>query len=160
MEGSEKQQQKRLVPTASAILDDGTIVEMVFRPDLRQTVFSIYGAGRWTLHDSIDIGTDTRFVPFSANNNLIKNEVVLLPSEPLIYGSEAQLVADIRTFIHRYVDFGESFENVATHYVLLTWLYDAFNELPYLRLRGDYGSGKTRALLTIGSLCYLSLIHI
>ena len=50
--------------------------------------------------------------------------------------------------------FGESFENVATHYVLLTWLYDAFNELPYLRLRGDYGSGKTRALLTIGSLCY------
>src|SRR5207248_9037457 len=28
------------------------------------------------------------------------------------------------------------------------------NELPYLRFRGDYGSGKTRALLTIGSLCY------
>src|SRR4029079_19563214 len=41
-----------------------------------------------------------------------------------------------------------------TYYVLLTWLYDAFNELPYLRLRGDYGSGKTRALLTLGSLCY------
>jgi hypothetical protein len=54
----------------------------------------------------------------------------------------------------RDVDFDASFENVATHYVLLTWLYDAFNELPYLRLRGDYGSGKTRALLTLGSLCY------
>ena len=26
--------------------------------------------------------------------------------------------------------------------------------MPYLRLRGDYGSGKTRALLTIGSICY------
>jgi hypothetical protein len=36
----------------------------------------------------------------------------------------------------------------------LTWLYDAFNDLPYLRLRGDFGTGKTRALLTIGSLCY------
>src|SRR5262249_59500096 len=36
----------------------------------------------------------------------------------------------------------------------LTLLYDAFNELPYLRLQGDYGSGKTRALLAIGSLCY------
>ena len=47
-----------------------------------------------------------------------------------------------------------SFEKVATYYVLLTWLYDAFNELPYLRLRGDYGSGKTRALLILGSLCY------
>ena len=52
------------------------------------------------------------------------------------------------------MDFDEAFENVATHHVLLSWLYDAFNELPYLRLRGDYGSGKTRALLTIGSLCY------
>ena len=62
---------------------------------------------------------------------------MLLPSEPRIYGSEAQLVADIRTFIHRYVDFSKSFENVATHYILLSWLYDAFNELPYLRLRGD-----------------------
>ena len=68
--------------------------------------------------------------------------------------SEAELVEEIRKFIHRYVDLSEMFENVATHYVLLTWLYDAFNELPYLRLRGDYGSGKTRALLTIGSLCY------
>ena len=142
------------MPTASGILDDGTIVEMVYRGDLRRTLFAMYSVGRWTLREAVDVGTDTRFVPFSPNNNLIKNEVVLLPSEPRMYGSEAELVTDIRTFIHRYVDFGESFENVATHYVLLTWLYDAFNELPYLHLRGDYGSGKTRALLTIGSLCY------
>lgn len=33
-------------------------------------------------------------------------------------------------------------------------MYDAFNDLPYLRLRGDFGTGKTRSLLTIGSLCY------
>ncbi|WP_445219363.1 hypothetical protein ACKWRH_03695 [Bradyrhizobium sp. Pa8] len=85
---------------------------------------------------------------------MIKNDVVLLPSEPSIYGSEGKLVADVQDFIHRHVDFSSSFEKVATYYVLLTWLYDAFNELPYLRLRGDYGSGKTRALLTIGSLCY------
>ena len=36
----------------------------------------------------------------------------------------------------------------------LTWVYDAFNEVPYLRLRGDYGTGKTRGLIAIGSLCY------
>src|SRR5262249_19220449 len=92
--------------------------------------------------------------PFSPNNNLIKNEVVLLPSEPQIYGSEERLVADVQQFIHRYVDLSPTFQRVATYYVLLTWLYDAFNELPYLRLHGDYVSGKTRALLAIGSLCY------
>jgi hypothetical protein len=154
VEARDHAKQKRIVPTASAVLDDGTIVEMVHRPDQRRTFFAAYSAGRWTLRDAIDLGPDARLVPFSAGNNLIKNEVVLLASEPALYGSEEQLVADIRAFIHRYVDFSESFENVATHYVLLSWLYDAFNELPYLRLRGDYGSGKTRALLTIGSLCY------
>jgi hypothetical protein len=148
------QDKKRVVPTASAVLDDGTIVEMTFRPESRRTCFVIYSAGRWTLQDAVDVDPDTKIVPFSPNNNLIRNEVVLLPDQPRIYKSEAALVGEIREFIHRYVDLTEMFENVATHYVLLSWLYDAFNELPYLRLRGDYGSGKTRALLTIGSLCY------
>ena len=142
------------MPTASAILDDGTIVEMVSRPEERRTLFAIYSAGRWTLKDGIDLDSEVRLAPYSPNNNLIKNEVVLLPFEPMIYGSEQKLVAEIQQFIHRYVDLGASFEKVATYYVLLTWLYDAFNELPYLRLRGDYGSGKTRALLTLGSICY------
>jgi hypothetical protein len=43
---------------------------------------------------------------------------------------------------------------IASYYVLFSWISDGFNELPYLRLRGDYGSGKTRFLLTVGSLCY------
>ncbi len=154
VDNNPEEKRKQIVPTASAILDDGAIVEMTFQPKLRRTFFAIFNAGRWTLQDGIDLGSDARLVPFSPNNNLIKNEVVLLPSEPRIYGSEERLVADIRDFIHRYVDFDPSFEQVATHYVLLTWLFDAFNELPYLRLRGDYGSGKTRALLTIGSICY------
>lgn len=154
MERDTDQEKKQVVPTASAILEDGTIVELAFHPTLRRTVLAVYSAGRWTLQDGIDVGSDMRLIPFSPNNNLIKNDVVMLPSEPSIYGSEDNLVADIQEFIHRHVDFTASFEKVATYYVLLTWLYDAFNELPYLRLRGDYGSGKTRALLTIGSLCY------
>ncbi len=142
------------MPTTSKVLEDGTIIEMVFRPEERRTLFAIYSAGRWTLQDGIDLGQDARLVPFSPHNNLVINEVVLLPSEPRIYGSEDELVSNIQQFIHRHVDLGPSFEKVATYYVLLSWLYDAFNDLPYLRLRGDYGSGKTRALLTIGSLCY------
>src|SRR5262249_24912622 len=145
---------KQIVPMASAILSDGTIVEMIFRPDQNRTFFAIYTAGRWTVQDRIEQASGTTFVPVSASNNLIKNEVVLLPSEPQIYGGEAKLVAAVHKFIHRYVDLSPTFQRVATYYVLLTWLYDAFNELPYLRLHGDYGSGKTRALLAIGSLCY------
>jgi hypothetical protein len=154
VENNTDEKNKQTIPTASAILEDGTIVEMAFQPKRRRTFFAIYSAGRWTLQDGVDLGPDARLAPFSPNNNLIKNEVVLLPSEPLIYGSEEKLVADIQQFIHRHIDLSPSFEKVATYYVLLTWLYDAFNELPYLRFRGDYGTGKTRALLILGSLCY------
>jgi hypothetical protein len=154
VENHTDEKKKQVVPTASAVLEDGSIVELVFQPERRRTFFAIYDAGRWTLQDGIDLDGDARLVPFSPGNNLIKNEVVLFPSEPSIYGSEEKLVSDIQQFIHRHVDLSATFEKVATYYVILTWLYDAFNDLPYLRFRGDYGTGKTRALLVLGSLCY------
>jgi len=110
--------------------------------------------GEWSLEGGFNVSPFHRLVPYSPNNNLIKNEVVLLPSEPEEYGSEEGLLADIQSFIHRYVDVSPLFEKIASYYVLFSWVYDSFNELPYLRLRGDPGSGKTRFLLTVGSVCY------
>jgi hypothetical protein len=95
-----------------------------------------------------------QLVPYSPHNNLIRHGVVLLPSEPEEYGTEEDLIREIQSFIHRYVDVSPLFEKIGSYYVLFSWIYDGFNELPYLRLRGDYGSGKTRFLLTVGSLCY------
>ena len=147
-------EKKPAVPTTSAILDDDVIVELAYDAGRHRTFFVVFSAGRWTLQDRVTTSSGVTLVPFSPDNNLIANEAVFLPSEPHIYGSEDKLLAEIQGFIHRYVDLSPTFEKIAAHYVLLTWLYDAFNELPYLRLRGDFGNGKTRALLTIGSLCY------
>ena len=157
MEHDEKQAGgggRTTVPTVSRCLPDGTLVELLYRPAERQTVLAVHNAGRWTTQPHLDLGGGVRLVPFSPDNNLIKNDVVLLPSEPRIYGSEEELLSDIQSFIHRYVDLSPAFEKLATYYVLLSWLYDAFNELPYLRLRGDFGTGKTRTLLILGSICY------
>lgn len=154
MESDAGEKKKQTVPTTSAVLDDGTMIELVYNPERRKTFLAVCNAGRWTLQDRVTTSGGITLVPFSPENNLIANEAVLLASEPCIYGSEDELVSEIQGFVHRYVDLSPTFEKVATHYVLLTWLHDAFNELPYLRLRGDFGSGKTRALLTIGSLCY------
>jgi hypothetical protein len=78
---------------------------------------------------------------------------VLLAEKPEEYGDVPKLIADIQAYIYRYLDVSENFRRIASYYILLTWVYDAFNELPYLRVRGDFGSGKSRALLIIGSLC-------
>jgi hypothetical protein len=70
------------------------------------------------------------------------------------YGSEEQLVDELRTYLHRYVDLSPIFETISVYYILLSWLYESFNELPYLRIRGDFGSGKTRFLLILGSVTF------
>jgi hypothetical protein len=154
IEEKNENQRKNGTPAVSRCCPDGTLVELLYRPIEQRTLFAVYNAGRWTLKDDVELPGKGRLVPFSPDNNLIKNDVVLLPSEPSSYGSEEELVWEVAEFIHRYADLSPTFEQVACYYVLLTWLYDAFNDLPYLRLRGDFGTGKTRALLTIGSLCY------
>ena len=141
-------------PTVSAVLSDGHLAELVFDPVEGRTRFAVWQNGAWKFEQVIHGVAGERLVPYSPHNNLIKKEVVLFPTEPCEYGTEEDLVADIRSFIHRYVDVSPRFERIASYYVLFSWLYDGFAELPYLRLRGDYGSGKTRFLLTVGSLCY------
>lgn len=139
---------------SSAVLDRGRHLEMIFDPSTQKTSFVEWHNGRWQIVPDFKPDSGRKLVPFSAGNNLIRHAVVLFPSKPEEYGSQAELLSEIQRFIHRYVDVSERFERIAAYYVLLTWVYDAFNELPYLRLRGDYGSGKTRFLLTVGSLCY------
>jgi len=140
-------------PTVSAVLQDGSLIEMLYRPEENRTLFCVSKDGEIRYEANLLVNGQ-RLAPYSAHNNLLTNEVVLFPSEPAEYGTEQELVEGIRTFIHRYVDISPLFEQIASYYVLFTWVYDAFNELPYLRLRGDTGSGKTRFLLTAGSLCY------
>jgi len=140
-------------PTASRRLDDGTLVELIFDPVRRATAFAVWRDGQWKVETEV-VDSGELLVPYSPGNNLIKNRVILLPSEPAEYGSKAELVSDIRHFLHRYIDLSPSFEVAVAYYVLFTWLYDAFGELPYLRFQGDFGTGKSRALLIAGSVCY------
>jgi hypothetical protein len=85
---------------------------------------------------------------------MLSKGVIMFPSSAMDYGSEEELLEAIRTFIHKYLDVSENFEHIASYYVLFSWMFDKFNEVPYLRALGDFGTGKSRFLLTIGSLCY------
>src|SRR6202158_2513592 len=153
MNGEEEQKKERGIPSAGAVLPDGVVVEMVYDREKGETAFVRYESGSWTVEPSIDVVAG-RLVPMSPKNNLLVHEVVLFPSAPEEDGTDGELLSAVRQFIHRYVDLSPAFEELAASYVLFTWLYDAFEELPYLRVRGDYGSGKSRFLLAVGSLCY------
>lgn len=140
--------------STGTVLNDGTIVELLFDPVASKTALAVWNGESWRRENEVTGHGGERLLPYDARNSLIRYEVVLLPSAPEEYGTEADLTRDIQDFIHRYVDVSLAFERIATQYILLSWIYDTFNEVPYLRLRGDYGTGKTRFLLIVGSLCY------
>ena len=130
---------------------DGTLVELILGAD-GKTRLLVAKDGIWTIGREANLGA-RRLRPYAESNSLIRHRVVLLPGEPAEYGREAELAAEIKAYIRRYVVLTLEFEEIATAYVMLSWVYDAFNELPYLRIRGDYGSGKTRFLHTVGGIC-------
>lgn len=142
-------------PTISRICPDGTLVELLYDNDAATTALAVCAPdGTIAIETQVDLSNGERLVPYNPQNNLLTSGCVLLPSdvgEPL---EKPELVAQIKAFIHRYVDLPELYEEIAAHYVLLTWVHDAFNELGYLRFKGLPGSGKTRALLAIGSISY------
>lgn len=144
----------RGIPTVFKRLPDGGVAELIFSTKRNTTSFSVYRKGLVVEQDAIELDDGTRIVPISPNNNLLKHRAVLLPECAEPYESVNELTARISGYLYRYVDLTHEFLKIAVSYVLLTWVYDAFNELPYLRLRGDFGAGKTRALTVIGSICY------
>lgn len=144
----------RKTPIASAVTQNGLIVELVYRPNEGRTLLAIGKDGEWRVQNTLTLPTGETLVPFSSANNLIRNGCVLFPSEPERYGSVSELISELREYLSRYITLSDQFIDIAPWYVLFSWVHDAFNELPYLRFRGDYGTGKTRALVTLGSVSY------
>jgi hypothetical protein len=142
-------------PAISASFDDHTLAELLYDPTTGKTAFAVARAGHApTVEDELLSPSGERLRPYSGTNNLIASGCVLLPSAIGDMRDKGELVARIRAYLHRYVDLPDEFEALAAHYILLSWVYDRFNDLPYLRFRGTYGSGKSRCLLVIGSVCY------
>lgn len=132
------------------------LAETVYDPVAKSTCYAVFQNGEVTYSDSQT--TEHGLVyPLQATGDIVAKGVVLLPSEPIEYGTDEDLLAAIQTHIHKYCDISQEFELIASHYVLLSWLHDRVNELAYLRVRGDYGSGKTRFLRVVGSICYRAI---
>jgi hypothetical protein len=83
--------------------------------------------------------------------------VILLPTQMNEQVSdESDLLFAIKAHNARYFDFGddETFEQLCMIYPFFTYLARQFRTVPYLRALGDYGTGKSRLLKTIGPICY------
>lgn len=98
------------------------------------------------------------YKPISIYNNMIEKGIVKLPGGILEYENIEKLIQEIKDFIHQYMDISKEFETVSAYYVLLTWVYEKFNNLPYLRVRSNPGNGKSRFLNIMAEVCMNPMI--
>lgn len=154
MKNEIKQRPDKVVTEILSLREKGLLVETLYDPALHSTQFCISDGTQFSTKTSLEQG-NLVYKPVKASSPLLKDGVLSLPSSLLTSPTPLnELFADIQSFIHRYVSLSDEYAFLAAHYVLLSWVYDTFNEVPYLRVIGNPGNGKTRFLQCLGALCY------
>ena len=129
---------------------DGQIFEQIIDSDGKPKFITINN-GEIKIVENVD-----NYTPI--NDNAIKFGAVLLPDKIEEYGDLKTLLKEVQDFIYKYLDVSPLFLKISSFYVLLSWVYDKLNTIPYLRALGDTGCGKTRFLDTIGRICYKPIL--
>jgi hypothetical protein len=79
---------------------------------------------------------------------------VLFASRAADYRSEEELDSEIGDFINRYADVPAFWAELMAAYIKVTWCFQRFDSLPYLRFIGGPQQGKTRMAATVSHLSY------
>lgn len=91
------------------------------------------------------------------DSSLISDGIIRIPGGTSDYGDIRDLLSDMHIYLNKYVDIEDEIDReIVLTYVLLTWVYRRFSSIPYLRVIGDWGSGKSRLLKVLG-ICYKSI---
>ena len=133
---------------------DGWLVEYLYDPAQDRARLAYRDPERKIgVADYLDID-GARYYPKQVTG-FVRNGGVLFPSELGQLKPTRELVAIIESFIHRhYLLENKYMGRIIAYYVLMTWVYDSFHALCYLRAIGEAGSGKSELMRRIGYVCY------
>jgi hypothetical protein len=134
--------------------DEGRLVETVADTQGR---FHFLVQGQSAPVQSV-MTADIRVEPCHNLRRLWESGLLRFPSTVAPYGSTPQLMDEIKSFIRKFADLPHDWLSVIVLYVLMTWVYDRFTALPYLRFLGEPGTGKTRLLQICASICYKGMV--
>ncbi len=109
--------------------------------------------GKIGIAEYVDI-EGMRYTPCRISG-FIRDGGVLFPSGIGAQKETRELVAIVEMFINQhYLLESKNLSRIISYYVLLTWVYDCFNALPYLRAMGEPGAGKSELMRRVGYICY------
>jgi len=166
--GIQVSQLKRMVKAANSKKDDdgdnyeptlggwikGWLVEYMYDPDDNTAQLAWRDpTGKIDTGRTVTID-NKKYGPMDPNAT-ISSGAILFPSALGKPHTTSELTKMIERFISRvYLLANPLFAKIMSYYVLLTWMYDSFPAIPYLRVTGEPGSGKSELMLRISLMCY------
>jgi len=136
---------------------DKKIGEIIYSRKNRAGGFLVYDEITGKIEEADSFECEGRIYIPDINSKLIIDGIVKVPVGFLEYGTTKDLISNLHKYLNRYVDIEDEIDrDIVLTYVLLTWVYQRFSSIPYLRVIGDYGSGKSR-LLKVLNICYKSI---
>lgn len=153
----------------SHVLPDGMLAEMIYSPKGSTTGF-IVGKGcdrRFATEIFLDssgkmtddnLEAKTVILPLRQDDGFLKAGFLKFPSQLEEYGTPKELFSRIKSHLKKYVVVDEHFYDIVALYVMVTWVYERFNALPYLRVVGNYGTGKSRFLDAVGGISFRAMM--
>ncbi|MFP4006320.1 MAG: hypothetical protein ACLFUR_06415, partial [Candidatus Hadarchaeia archaeon] len=148
----ESEEEKEDVKEVPSVVTENFLAETVMNDGLPS--FAVWNDGNLKYRDEIEYAGEV-YKPYI--DETVEKGAVKLPKEAKDYENVNELIDEIKDFINRWVDFSDKFLELSAWYVLLTWVHDRVSTIPYLRFLGDFGTGKTRAVKTIGGICYKAI---
>jgi hypothetical protein len=136
-----------------SIASGSRLVETVVSPEGR---FQFAVSGQAHLQDSFVRDDRTEVDPAYNLKAMWETSLVKFPSRPAPYVSTETLLEGITAFICRYASVPTDWLEIVSLYILMTWVYDRFTAVGYLRFLGEPGTGKTRMLQLCSAISYKS----
>jgi hypothetical protein len=98
-----------------------------------------------------------RYLPLNKDGQVI--HLVGIPEKKqleMITRSDAfEIKTEIYKHVNRYCDLSPNDLDLCLYYIFMTWFYPKLSTLPYLRLKGDTGKGKSRILKVISDISFM-----
>lgn len=150
-----KQKTETHIEVFGGTISNGSVFEAIYNPELTPPLqFAIAAPHeRHTVQEVIEDGNKIKYPPQELINPIEKGSISLA-SDVSDYGNAHNLLQRIERYVNQYVDLPSYDVSLIAHYAMTTWVWNAFNAFPYLRFKGEPGTGKTRCLEVMKQLCY------
>ena len=153
----EENEEEKVTIYKSGLVSDHKIVEMIYSKASKKGEFLIYNSVTKKIKQVDMIENKKTIIIPDTRNKLVDYGSVKIPSGIEDYGHIKFLISEIGNYLDKYVYIeNPTDKETIISYVLLTWVYERFTAIPYLRALGEYGTGKSR-LLKVLNVCYKSI---